>query len=110
MSDDIKDEWLPCGFNVLVRLDDFENKTESGIILASLSYSEIEKAGVNSGVILAFGPTAYKGFAGCNGPADWGVKVGDHVKFEKYVGTYVDFDADPRLVTVPDSTFKAVRK
>jgi len=110
MSDDIAQEWSPCGYNVLVRLDDFENKTESGIIIASLTETEKEQGGINSGVILAFGPTAYKGFAGCNGPEDWGVSVGCKVKFEKYAGTFVDYDADPRLVTVPDSTFKAVRK
>ena len=104
------DEQLPkpCGFNVLVRLDDVQKTSDGGIILNSIEYERIEQGGVSTGTILAFGPTCYKGFAGCDGPADWGVKIGDRVKFEKYVGVYVDFDADPRLVTVPDSTFKVV--
>jgi len=81
----------PCGFNVLVRLDEFQAKSEGGIILQSIEYEKIERGAVSTGTILAFGPTCYKGFAGCDGPDDWGVKVGDRVKFEKYVGVYVDY-------------------
>ena len=57
---------------------------------------ERERKGRDLGRILEFGPTAYKGFADCESPLDWGVKVGDVVELSgRYDGKFssaVDFD------------------
>jgi len=67
-------------------MDKFENKTKSGIILATPEQEKREQAGQCFATIIAFGPTAYKGFSGCNGPEDWGVKVGDRFETTRYAG------------------------
>ena len=71
----------PCGFKVLVQTIDVPATTESGIVINSDIYSKREKHGMDIGRVLKFGPIAYQGYAGCKGPEDWGVKVGDLVEF-----------------------------
>jgi co-chaperonin GroES (HSP10) len=102
--------YVPCGFHILVELHDAEIKTESGIILATGDEAKREQTGINTATVLAFGPTCYKGFAGCEKPEDWGVQVGDVITFDKYVGTYPNYDKYPRLATIPDSGVKTIAK
>lgn len=100
--------YSPTGFNVLIMLDEYEEKTASGIIVTTGDESKREQGGMNKGTVLAFGPTAFKGFAGCESPKDWGVKVGDRVTFEKHLGIYPNRDEFPRLCTIPDSGIRTV--
>ncbi len=110
MTTDKKYPYIPCGFHILVELHDAEIKTESGIILATGDEAKREQGGINTATVLAFGPTCYKGFAGCEKPEDWGVTVGDEITFDKYLGTYPNYDKFPRLATIPDSGVKTVKR
>jgi len=78
-------EYKPLGPHVLIELVPFEEKTKSGIILGSATELKREESGRCVGRIKSFGPTAYKGFAGCESPEDWGIQVGDLVELnERY--------------------------
>ena len=98
--------YSPCGYYVLVKMEKFENKTKNGIILATPEQEKREQAGQCIGTIIAFGPTAYKGFEGCNGPEDWGVKIGDKFETARYAGKAVNHDdyKDYRLLTDQEIT------
>ena len=79
----------PLGHHVLIEIIPVQFKSEGGIILGSDKENEREKKGRDLGKILAFGPTAYKGFEGCESPADWGVKEGDVVELSgRYDGKF----------------------
>ena len=71
---------LPLGYNVLVEIIPVQIKSVSGIILSSTDEAERERKGRDLARIIAFGPTSFKGYAGCECPADWGVKEGDIVE------------------------------
>jgi len=80
---------LPLGFNVLVEIIPVVVKTNSGIIIASANEEERERKGRDIARIVAFGPIAYKGYEGCDNPADWGVKVDDIVELStRYDGKF----------------------
>ena len=64
----------PLGYNVLVEIIPVQIKSDFGIVLSSTNEAERESKGRDLARIIAFGPTAYKGYAGCECPADWGVK------------------------------------
>ncbi len=86
----------PLGHHVLIEIIPAQFKSTGGIILTTEKQDERERKGRDLGRILAFGPTAYKGFADCKSPIDWGVKVGDVVELSgRYDGKFssvVDFD------------------
>ena len=76
----------PVGHYVLIDVAPVEEKSAGGIIMNSQEDIERETKGRDIGRIIDFGPIAYKGFGGCTCPADWGVKVGDLVEFNRYDG------------------------
>lgn len=79
----------PLGHHVLIEIVPVQFKSSGGIILSSEKESERERKGRDLAKILAFGPTAYLGFEGCNSPAEWGVKVGDIVELSgRYDGKF----------------------
>ena len=79
----------PLGYNVLVEIIPVQIESNSGIILSSTNEAERERKGRDLARIIAFGPTAYKGYAGCECPADWGVKDGDIVELStRYDGKF----------------------
>lgn len=79
----------PLGFNVLVKIIPIETKSRGGIIINSEKDLERERKGRDIAEVIEFGPIAYKGYAGCDGPADWGVKVGDIVELStRYDGKF----------------------
>ncbi len=86
----------PKGHHVLVEIIPVRFKSSGGIILSSEKEAERERKGRDLARILAFGPTAYLGFEGCNCPEDWGVKVGEVVELSgRYDGKFssvVEFD------------------
>ena len=70
----------PLGHFVLVELIPVQFKSTGGIVLMSNDEIKREESAGSVAKILAFGPTAYKGFANCERPEDWGVTVGDTVE------------------------------
>jgi len=70
----------PLGHYVLVKLIPVQFKSSGGIVLMSEKEIKREESAGDVAKIIAFGPTAYQGFANCETPADWGVKVGDTVE------------------------------
>jgi co-chaperonin GroES (HSP10) len=80
---------LPLGYNVLVEIIPVQIKSASGIILTSTDEAEKERKGRDLARIVAFGPTAFLGYAGCDCPEDWGVKDGDIVELStRYDGKF----------------------
>ena len=79
----------PLGYNVLVEIIPVQIESNSGIILSSTDEAERERKGRDLARIIAFGPTSFKGYAGCECPADWGVKEGDIVELStRYDGKF----------------------
>ena len=79
----------PLGHHVLIEIVPVKFKSAGGIILGSEIEKKREQKGRDLGKILAFGPTAYKGFEGCECAADWGVAVGDVVELSgRYDGKF----------------------
>jgi chaperonin GroES len=74
--------WKPTGHRVLVRVDQVERKTESGIIIADVT-ADKEQLGQDSGIVVELGNTAYAD------QSDAWCKVGDYVKFGKYAGQII---------------------
>ena len=70
----------PLGHFVLVELIPVQFKSTGGIVLMSDTEIKREEGAGSVAKIIAFGPTAYKGFAHCETPEDWGVSVGDTVE------------------------------
>ena len=64
-------------------------KSLGGIIFVIEQQEERVRKGSDIGIIKAFGPTAYKGFSGCESPKDWRVKLGDIVELSgRYDGKF----------------------
>lgn len=107
-------DFWPTGMNVLVKMIEVEEKTESGIIKVTGSELKREQAGQVVGEIIAFGPAAYAGIEGIEGrnaqerAANWGVAVGDVVQFERYDGSLVHGEEIYRYVQ--DKNIKGVKK
>jgi len=70
----------PLGHFVLVEQVEVHVMSAGGIALMTGNEEKREKGAGAIAKILAFGPIAYKGFANCRGPEEWGVKVGDIVE------------------------------
>jgi len=70
----------PVGFLVLVEIIPVQLTSALGIILNSADEQERERKGRDLARIISFGPIAYKGYAGCECPQDWGVTEGDIVE------------------------------
>jgi chaperonin GroES len=71
--------------HVLVKLDDPELRTESGIILATEEQAKKERKAVEYGTVVQVGPTAF---------VDYGrdpsiIKIGDKISFARYSGKEV---------------------
>lgn len=80
---------LPLGYNVLVEIIPVQIKSSGGIILNSANDQERERKGRDIARIVAFGPIAFKGYASCESPQDWGVSEGDIVELStRYDGKF----------------------
>jgi len=94
---------VPFGHYVLLKLSEFKNESEAGIILGTNTQKDREQAGMEVGEVVAFGPTAYKGFAGFEGADEWGISIGDTVEFKKYEGKQCFIPGYERFHFIPDS-------
>ena len=94
---------VPFGHYVLLKLKEFENTCEGGIILGTNNQEKREQAGMEVGEVVAFGPTAYTGFAGFEGAEAWGIAEGDIVEFKKYEGHKCYLPGYELFHYIPDS-------
>ena len=80
---------LPLGYNVLVEILPVQEQSSGGILLNSANESERERKGRDIARVIAFGPVSFRGYSGCDCPADWGVKEGDIVELStRYDGKF----------------------
>jgi co-chaperonin GroES (HSP10) len=70
----------PVGISILVKPDEFEQTTESGIVISSNAQQEREEMGQTDGIVIAIGEYA---FYDERGPR---CSVGDRVIYTKYAG------------------------
>lgn len=83
-------KFKPIGPNILVKPEEAEKTTKSGVVLVSK-----EEERPQSGEVVALGT----GGMFPNGQAfTFTVKSGDKVLFKKYAGTEIDLDGDKYLV------------
>ncbi len=102
---------IPLGFYVLIEMENVDNVSAGGIIKATHTEHQREQNAADVGIVISFGPLAFKGFEACNGPEDWGVEIGDRVEYERYEGKGSRFGLDgdeppaseARLRYIPDS-------
>lgn len=76
-----------------------------GFVLNSDNEHKREESGNCIGKIVAFGPTAFQGYAGCredSAPADFGVRLGDKVEFARYDGKIPLGDEEQRYRLIND--------
>jgi len=71
---------LPVGYRILIKQDLVDEKTNGGIIVASMHELERQQAGHSRGIVMAIGESAYH-----DKPNPW-CKVGDRVMFPNYAG------------------------
>ena len=82
----------PCGFYVLVELRSVEEVSAGGVILHTKNQMEREQEGEPMGIVLDFGPLAFKGWDGCDAETaesrarQWGIEKGDLAIFSRYDG------------------------
>ena len=74
--------WKPTGHRVLVKVEQVERQTESGIIIADIT-ADKEQLGQDAGIVAELGNTAY-----ADQESAW-CKVGDYVKFGRYAGQII---------------------
>lgn len=79
---------IPCGKAVLVKTEAAKKFSDGGIELAEETIS-FERAKQCQAILVAFGPKAFYGYiegVECDGPDDWGVKIGDKIEFRRAFG------------------------
>jgi len=91
----------PLGDKILVKRDEAETKTSSGIFLP-----ETAKDKPKTGVIQAVGSGALNTDTGARIPLS--VKKGDRVIFSSYAGTEVKLDKDTLLIMSEDDILAVV--
>lgn len=94
----------PLGWSVVIRPEDVETQTESGIIIA-VANERLERAGKDVGTIVAIGPLAWKHPK--LGGEKW-ADVGDLVYYTKYGGRFItDKDTGIEYIILADEDVKA---
>jgi len=111
----------PKGYYVLIKMEKLaEKETEfvegSSLIMAAPKEKKFneqtERMEQNShriGVIKAFGPLCYHGYAGITGETaeeraeEWGVKVGSTVDFNRHEGQKITHNGDDIYICVTDA-------
>lgn len=104
----------PLGLYVLVQMETIEDKSAGGILLGDVKR---EQGACDIGTVIAIGPTAFRGFAGCN-PSDyppshpfyskepheiWGINVGDKVEYRSFEGKLSGVKDVKNMRYIPDT-------
>jgi chaperonin GroES len=95
---------VPILHRILLKLDNVETKTASGIVIPE-SVTEKERKAVEIGEVIAMGSTVFEAFGGNNTT----VVVGDRVIVARYSGKEVK-DGDNKYVVVNDEDIICVLK
>lgn len=82
----------PTGHRVLIKPDRIEKTTAGGIILTM--DEKLEKGGIQRGLLVDYGPQAWKAFSVDFSGERWAEK-GDYIYFSRYAGKFVQDPADP---------------
>ena len=87
---------VPLGYHLLIELEKIETEIQDGALAGFKTASAYEEgraqSGHDVGTVIAVGPTAHKGYAGCEGAtseeraAKWGYGIGDTIVFKSYIG------------------------
>jgi chaperonin GroES len=91
----------PLGDKILVKRDEAQGKTESGIILP-----ESSKDKPKTGVVQAVGTGNINTETGARIPLS--LKAGDKVIFSSYAGTEVKFDGDELLIMTEEDVLAVI--
>ena len=105
ISADAKIPGHPCGFYVLVELVEVEQTTASGLYVGDVRR---EQSAEESGYVRAIGPTAFRGWQGCDDEKAppylcWGIDVGKLVEFRSFEGKKCTVPGFERWRYIPDS-------
>lgn len=109
----------PLTFRVLVKPDTldedpvFKNAKKAGIVLAEHENLRIEEAKMDTGTVVAIGPTAFMAYAREAGVdekhVEYWIKPGDRVGFAKYAGkSMVDPTNQQRYIVMADEDINCV--
>ncbi len=102
-------DFIPYGYNILVKVNEVEETTASGIVIATATEHKREQGGHDVGVVVAIGPTAFMAYEGCEGDtpeeraAKWGVVIGETIQMERYQGKALDYSGFENYRVVTDS-------
>jgi co-chaperonin GroES (HSP10) len=99
----------PCGNQLLIKREEVEQVTESGIIQHTDAQQIKEQNGQNKGRVISLGPLVHDDFQ--NFPDDtptgrakfWGYEVGDLVLFSRYDGQSYELPGCEELVLMSAS-------
>lgn len=95
---------IPLGHTILVKPDEIETKTKSGIVL--VIDEKLEKAGQMLGTLVAIGDQAYKAFSSDFTGEPWALP-GDRVLFSRYAGkNVVDPETGENYLIMNDDDLK----
>jgi len=94
----------PLLHRILLKLDDVEKTTASGIVIPT-SVTEKERKAIEIGVVVSIGDQAFKDFGG----DEHTLSVGDRVIIARYSGKEVE-DNDIKYVLVNDSDILCITK
>lgn len=94
---------VPFGHYVLLKLTKYETLTDWGFQTDTTDMAKREQEGQEVGEVMEFGPTAYMGFSGFEGPDAWGIKIGDIVEFKRYEGKKCELPGYELFHYIPDS-------
>ncbi len=96
----------PLGFYVLVEVLEVEQTSDGGIYLGDQGR---EQSAEEAGYIRAVGPTAYRGWEGCEATQlhlpyqQWGLEINDLVEFRAFEGKKCVLPGYERWRYIPDS-------
>ncbi len=92
--------YIPAGHRILVKRDEVELTTKSGIVL--VADAKLEKQHLNRGVVLKIGATCWGATWLGGGKTPWCAE-GDKILFAKYAGTnYVDEETKEEFLLIQD--------
>jgi co-chaperonin GroES (HSP10) len=93
---------IPTTHRIVVKQQLLENvsaehkrATAIGLVLVDTAEKKREQAGVDQGVVVAIGPTAFKDFG-----VDCPISVGDNIAFAKYSGKVVTDPDDNKVYVI----------
>ena len=96
---------IPILHRIILKLDDVETKTASGIVIPE-AVTDKERKAVEIGTIFSIGPTAFKDYGGDENT----VVVGDRVIIAKYSGKEIKDVDGQKYVAINDEDIICILK